>query len=294
MEKWLEINQPIAWHKIERKQEFFILNFSLLPVNMFSRHRRTVPRLLLLCFRERCHELSKHVHQSNDEKWSIIVFLPWISSHTSDFNRQVSGRKWSDARLLASGSCDCLAACVLSCIQSTSELSGSIQETAIEVLQWSLQEDLTADLSRALAHNLWQCCGWPAQRLRGRTGKRSRLVREGGSRPPPGPTLCGAAAGLIRDSGRRAPANVHTWTDGGGGCGAISDSPATVWGVRRQALTGLLAAVTPRGTVLRLARNGGKRVSASPHGVAGHHHTVRSHSRTHPLKGRDGGLEGGE
>jgi hypothetical protein len=73
----------------------------------------------------------------------------------------------------------------------------------------------------------------------------------------------GAVTGLARDSGRRAPASVHAWTEGV--CrplphltGPLLDSPATVGGAHRQA-----------------SMPGWRR-------GAGHRHTTRRHSRTQP------------
>jgi len=88
---------------------------------------------------------------------------------------------------------------------------------------------------------------------------------EGGVRPVAA-TPHGAKAGLARDNGRHAPAASTPGRRRGPGC--------------------LPAATTPRRAVIGLARESGRHALASDHakteGVAGHHHTTRSRSRTRP------------
>jgi hypothetical protein len=87
-----------------------------------------------------------------------------------------------------------------------------------------------------------------------------------------------AVAGLARDSGRRAPTNIHAWTEGGGACRAL---PHCAEPIPWQAITGVPAAATPRGAVPGLAHDGGRRAPASVCRPPPH---VRSRSRTRPQR----------
>jgi len=94
-------------------------------------------------------------------------------------------------------------------------------------------------------------------------------------RLPAAATQRGAVLGLARNSVKHAPAVIHAWTpEEVGPCRPppyhaepFPDSPATVGGARRQAITPdegrLLVASTLRGAVLRLARDSGRRAPAS-------------------------------
>jgi len=111
---------------------------------------------------------------------------------------------------------------------------------------------------------------------------------------PAGATPYIAIAGLARNGGRRTPASVHTWMEGGQAAATphhmepFTDSPVIVGGVHLQASTPRQRGKgadghTMHGVILGLARNGGRRTPASVHawtGRVGRRHTARSRSWT--------------